>query len=165
MLRIGHVIALPLGDDDDDFPAGIFLEALELGAGRVDLETRVKGGVVWWWAEWEFNKRAPPSPHLARAAWKKQDRLSLAQKADKVSARERHRPKRFEQLAVQPQQRVERGEQGLVDKLLLRSRLRGARVPHEAFLALILKRLVIGMLSSRRSLVQCFGILLKGLSI
>jgi hypothetical protein len=29
MLFIGSVIAMPLGDDDDDFPAGAFLEELE----------------------------------------------------------------------------------------------------------------------------------------
>jgi hypothetical protein len=29
MLFIGHVIAMPLGDDHDDFPAGALLEALE----------------------------------------------------------------------------------------------------------------------------------------
>ena len=29
MLLIGSVIAMPLGDDDDDFPAGSFLEHLE----------------------------------------------------------------------------------------------------------------------------------------
>ena len=29
MLLIGSVIAMPLGDDEDDFPAGSFLETLE----------------------------------------------------------------------------------------------------------------------------------------
>jgi hypothetical protein len=29
MLFIGHVISMPLGDDDDDFPAGSFIEDLE----------------------------------------------------------------------------------------------------------------------------------------
>ena len=29
MLLIGSVIAMPLGDDEDDFPAGSFIESLE----------------------------------------------------------------------------------------------------------------------------------------